>query len=483
MTNLHEILTKNFKFTAFRGEQEAILRKVWANENLLALMPTGMGKSLCFQFPAKMREGLVVVISPLIALMQDQIYKAQELGIAATALNSTLSRDERESRQERIKKGDFKLLFVTPERFRKPEFLECIQGRHIQLLAVDEAHCISQWGHDFRPDYSRVGEFRKLLGQPPTLALTATATPEVQQDILKKLEIPTAATISGGIERPNLALNIHDVYGLDEKIRIIVGLRHQQGGAAIIYCSLIQTLKKISSALQRLGMDHLVYHGDLSPQDRKRNQRRFISEENPLMIATPAFGLGIDKDNVRLLVHAETPNALESYFQEVGRAGRDGEPASCHLLYDQDDISIQMEFLKWSHPEPEFIRKVYHLIEGNRLQVDQSGFDFLREQMNFRNRRDFRSEAAVNILERWGCLQKSEDRFPYACVQEPSAEQFALENGAEILKAQNTKLLKMVQWATQETECRMNQIYSYFGHHHEAVCGKCDICLGQAQKV
>lgn len=475
--DLHDLLKKHFEFTTFRGEQEAVLRKVWQGENALALMPTGMGKSLCFQFPAKIREGLVIVISPLIALMQDQVLKAKDLDISATCLNSTLTRDERESRQDRLAKGDFKLLYVTPERFRKPEFLKAIEGRKIQLLAVDEAHCISQWGHDFRPDYSRVGEFRALLGNPPTIALTATATPEVQKDILTKLNIPDAEIISAGIERPNLALRVHDLYGIDDKIRAIIGLRYQQPGAAIVYCSLIQTLRKISSELTRAGVQHLVYHGDLSPQDRKRNQKAFIAEEAPLMLATPAFGLGIDKANVRLLIHSEIPSALESYFQEVGRAGRDGVDSFCHLLYDQDDVSIQMEFLKWSHPDPEFIAKIYDLIEQNRLRVNQEKFDFLREQMNFRNRRDFRAEAAVSILERWGCLEKSDDPFPYQCVHAPTQEQFAAENGPVILRAQNSKLLEMVRFATQDKECRMNFIYHYFGHRHETPCGKCDICV------
>lgn len=476
-SDLISLLKTNFPFTSFRGEQETILRKIWAGEDLLALMPTGMGKSLCFQFPAKVREGLVVVMSPLIALMQDQVLKAQDLGISATFLSSTLGKEERESRQRRLSQGDYKLIYVTPERFRKPEFLKAIEGRKIQLLAVDEAHCISQWGHDFRPDYSRVGEFRALLGNPPTVALTATATPEVQKDILKKLNMPEAQIISAGIERPNLALQVHDLYGLEDKIRAIVGLRYQIQGTAIVYCSLISTLKKVSSELRRLGLEHLVYHGDLSPQDRKRNQKAFINEEAPLMLATPAFGLGIDKSNVRLLIHVETPNSLEAYFQEVGRAGRDGVESFCHLLYDQEDVSIQMEFLKWSHPEPEFIRKIYQLIDEKRMQVDQGGFDFLREQMNFRNRRDFRPEASVSILERWGCLEKAETPFPYICVHEPTEEQFQAENGPLVLKAQNTKLLQMVQWATQDSECRMNRIYKYFGHESDHRCGKCDICL------
>lgn len=480
--NLSQLLTENFPYKQFRGEQENILQRVMAGQDTLALMPTGMGKSLSFQFPAKVQKDLVLVISPLIALMEDQVQKAQGLGISATYLSSTLTREERETRQRRLGQGDYRLFYVTPERFRKPEFLEAVQKRRLFCLAVDEAHCISQWGHDFRPDYSRLGEFRELLGTPPVLGLTATATPAVQKDILKQLKMETTGKIIfGGLERPNLQLHVHDVYGMDEKIRALIGLRHQVPGATIIYCSLIQTLKQVSGDLRRLGVDHLVYHGDLPASDRRRNLKRFTSEENPLMVATPAFGLGIDKENVRLLVHVEIPGSLESYYQEVGRAGRDGLPAQGHLFYDQDDVSIQMEFLKWSHPEPEFITQVYRLIEKNRGPLDQGGFDYLREQMSFRNRRDFRVESAVNILERWGCLVRAGSPFPYAAVQEPTPEVLEAENSPQLLKNQNQKLYDMVRYATTGDECRLLQIYDYFGHEGASKCGHCDVCRPQTE--
>jgi ATP-dependent DNA helicase RecQ len=268
------------------------------------------------------------------------------------------------------------------------------------------------------------------------------------------------------MERPNLVLNVHDVHGLDEKVRGIVGLKHSVQGPAIIYFSLIQTLYKVASEIERLGIPYLVYHGQLPAIDRKRNQREFLESSDALILATPAFGLGVDKKDVRLLVHAETPNSIESYYQEVGRAGRDGKPSACHLFYDEDDVSIQMEFIKWANPEPDFVIGVYNLIKAGGPGLADEGIDYIRGQMNFYNRRDFRPETAVNWLERWGCLKTDNSKLGYAAIQEPSAEHLDADAIKMRLKTQNQKLLDMVQWVKKAEgltpESRLQEIYSYF---------------------
>ena len=476
MTDLKSELKKHFGFDHFRADQENIVQHVLDKKSALVLMPTGQGKSLCYQLPAKLMNGLVLVISPLIALMQDQVAHGQKMGIRCDFINSSLNTDERKKRYKRLAENQYELLYVTPERFRKVEFLEAIAKVQVTLLAVDEAHCISQWGHDFRPDYSRMGDIRARLGNPPVLALTATATPEVQKDIIKQLQMPEATTFFSGIERDNLKIKVHDIYGIEEKIIKILELRKQILGPAIVYFSLIQTLQKVSQALSKNGVSHLLYHGDLSSQERRQKQNAFMKSDQELILATPAFGLGVNKENVRLLIHGEVPNSIESYYQEIGRAGRDGLDSECHLLFDEEDVTIQMEFIKWANPDANFVAAIYQLIKKNPERVSQEGFDFLRQQMNFHNKRDYRSETAVNLLERMGCLATNDTRFGFEAVQEPTPEMLDQKQIDLRIKSQNQKLLAILQFAKQQDLCRMQIIYRYFGIQNLEDCGHCDCC-------
>lgn len=479
---LKEHLRRQFGFENFLPLQEAALERVLEREDLLVLMPTGGGKSLLYQFVATVGEGLVLVISPLIALMDDQVLKAREKGIEARVLHSGLDRQKKDRCLAELRARQIQLLFVTPERFRKADFREAILAQSLRLLAVDEAHCISQWGHDFRPDYSRLGEIREFLGKPPTLAVTATATPQVQKDILQSLGIPDAGVLKAAMERPNLGLFVHDVYGWEEKIRSVVGLHFQAQGSVIVYTSLIQSLYKLKRELERLGLIPMIYHGQMNARQRLRTLKEFLRAENALIIATPAFGLGVDKPDLRSVIHVEIPGSIEAYFQEVGRAGRDGLPATAHLLLDPDDVSIQEEFVKWANPEESVIEHIYRLIEKRDPELDQRGFDYLREQINYYNRRDYRAETAVALLERWGCLSGASDlRFPYVVQEEPDEADFKAMKTEVRKRVQTTKLLQLVQ-LLQETEgCRQKSVIEYFGEkpsfHGQAVCGICDLCL------
>lgn len=474
-------LYEKFGHPTFRPFQEEILREVLAGKSAFGLMPTGGGKSLLYQFVAAKRDGLVLVISPLIALMDDQVLKAEKHKLRATCLHSGIDKNEKSKRLEALEKGEIDLLFVTPERFRKSDFTNALAKRlPLKLFVVDEAHCISQWGYDFRPDFSRLGEIREAIGNPPTLALTATATPEVRQDILTQLRMTDAQTISAGLLRANLALNVHEVYGLEEKLRSIVGLAHQAQGVALVYVSLISTVYKFKTELERLGLETFIYHGQLPARQRRRIVKEFVAADKGVMIATPAFGLGIDKPNIRSVIHAEIPGALEAYFQEVGRGGRDGLMAAGHLLYDRDDVSIQEEFLKWSNPERSVIEHVYRLIEKNDPGLQQDGFDYLRDQINYYNRRDFRAETAVQLLERWGCLEldanNPNNKFGYSVASELTDEQLFSMKTEVRMKVQSKKLLEMVRFVEDRTRCRRVLIHRYFGENIGA-CGICDNCL------
>ena len=470
-------LKRIFGLSQLRPGQEEVISHLMGGGSGLLLMPTGGGKSLCFQLPSQLLPGMTLVFSPLIALMKDQVDALRAKGVSAAFINSALSRKEREQSYRDLAKEKIKLLYVTPERFRQQEFCEALVKNQLSLLAVDEAHCISQWGHDFRPDYSRLGEIRQKLGRPPTLAVTATATPEVCKDILSQLYLgEDAKKWVTGVERDNLAVSVHHVFGLEDKIRSLVGLRHYISGPCVVYFSLISTLEHFASELSRLNRPFRKYHGQLPDGLRRKNQEGFLSSKDGLMLATPAFGLGVDKSDIRLIVHVELPGSLEAYYQEIGRAGRDGQVAEAHLLFDQEDISIQSDFIKWTTPDPGFIQAVDSLLRERPDDVKAEGINYLRGKMNFYNSRDFRVETTLNLLERWGLLQWTHCSLKdYKMMGEIPKEMVDKELHAQRLKSLQVGLLNMVQYA-QSKDCRMALIYKHFGLQECEPCGRCDNC-------
>ena len=479
-----EILAETFGFDSFRGTQGQIIERTLGGQHSLVIMPTGMGKSLCFQVPAIAlgakssaepvnNLSLTLVISPLIALMKDQVDALNRKGVAATFINSSLDREQRETRYRGLAEGKWDLLYVTPERFQKPEFNEVLDQRTVKLLAIDEAHCISQWGHDFRPDYTRVGEIRQQLGSPPTIALTATATVAVQDDIARQLGLslvrdPADDADDGmrlfhqGIDRPNLTLKVSEVWDDDMKLEQIIETRREIEGPGIVYFTLIRKLVEFSDRLRADGVDHLIYHGDLPRNLRRRLQERFMDGESDLVLATNAFGMGIDKEDIRFVLHADLPGSMESYYQEIGRAGRDGKPSKCQLLYDQRDLATQMEFIRWSNPDAEFYRRVFDFLDNDLEQCNAFGLEWLREKLHHRQKHDRRLETALSMLIRWDVFRGTVEPLQLEQLSDFPDERFDAAFIADKLKRDQEKLLAIVQYTKHEGD-RKDFLNAYFG--------------------
>ncbi|WPO98925.1 DNA helicase RecQ [Pseudomonas sp. HR96] len=356
------VLKDIFGYDSFRGRQGAIIERVASGGDALVLMPTGGGKSLCFQVPALLREGLAVVVSPLIALMDDQVATLQELGVAAAALNSTLSAEQQRELAASIRRGEIKMLYVAPERLVQPRMLDFLHGLQIALFAIDEAHCVSAWGHDFRPEYLQLGQLAEQFPDVPRIALTATADMRTREEIVTRLHLQNAERFLSSFDRPNIFYRI--VAKDQPRKQLMAFLNERRGNAGIVYCLSRKKVDELAAFLCEQGFPALAYHAGLPSDVRAANQKRFLNEEGLIMVATIAFGMGIDKPNVRYVAHMDLPKSLEAYYQETGRGGRDGLPADAWMAYGLQDVLMLKQMLQNSEGD-----EVHKRVEQHKLDA------------------------------------------------------------------------------------------------------------------
>jgi len=393
------VLNERFGYPAFRAGQAQAVESVLAGKETVVILPTGGGKSLCYQVPALLLPGLTLVVSPLISLMKDQVDALDRRGIPAAFINSSLSSGQVSDRMARARAGELKLLYVAPERFDAGTTLDRLRDIGVSLFAVDEAHCISEWGHDFRPSYLKLAQVREQLGNPTVIALTATATPHVREDIVRQLQMGRPTTIVTGFDRVNLSYYVRSCRTDADKDQGLVEELAARDGLAIVYASTRKSVERIAAMLTRKRIRALPYHAGLDDDHRRDVQDAFMHEKARVIVATNAFGMGIDKPNVRLVVHHAMPGTLEAYYQEAGRAGRDGEPAECVLLHAFRDRFTHEYFIKSAHARREVVERLYDLLQrgGPRVAALDAGA-LARKLGQKTSARDV--EAALRLLER-----------------------------------------------------------------------------------
>jgi len=484
VTTPHEALQRHFGFSGFLDGQEEVIAEIVAGRDGLVVMPTGGGKSLCFQIPALCFGGVTLVISPLIALMKDQVDALVARGINATMINSTLSWPEQRERLDAMRGGSYKLVYIAPERFRAESFLNALAGVEISLFAVDEAHCLSQWGHDFRPDYLRLGKALEKLGHPQCVAFTATATPVVREDITSVLGLRVPFEQVSGFSRPNLSLTIAAVDNAsqkNERMRAVIAA-HRTG---IVYCATRKKVEAVSETLASWGFKCVAYHGGMSDSERERAQEVFIQRRADVAVATNAFGMGIDRADVRFVIHYEVPGSVEAYYQEAGRAGRDGETAVCELLFNYADTRTQEFFIEGANPTAAVIRSIYHylLTEADKDYEVHRTLEEIAEHGAVKN--SMAVGSALTVLARAGYIERFDVpgrrmRGTRLLKPEVLARQIKLDESAIEEKdcRDREKLKAMVEMCYSRT-CRQRWILGYFGEQGEGNCGCCDVCREQ----
>ncbi|MDX2109391.1 MAG: ATP-dependent DNA helicase RecQ [Verrucomicrobiota bacterium] len=472
-----------FGFDRFRPPQDEIIRHILEHRDLLVIMPTGGGKSLCYQLPALILPGITLVISPLISLMKDQVDALLSKNIPAGFINSSQTLEEQRRQLGRMESGELKLVYVSPERFRAKGFTQTLARCEIAFVAVDEAHCLSQWGHDFRPDYLRIGKAIQELGSPPVAAFTATATPDVRGDILNSLQMRDPVEIVSGFARENLTFNVVPLDTKVDKLEHILELIKERG-TGIIYCATRKSVESICEELIAHGVRKLVfYHGGMSDIDRNKAQEDFMSGRSHVAVATNAFGMGIDRSDIRFVAHYEMPGSVEAYYQEGGRAGRDGKPAVCELLFNYSDKRVQEFFLEGANPTLETIREVYRVLrkEQNNEHEIHLSIDALVEKFPEKV-----NPMAVSTALSFLAKQEVVDRFDIPGQRVRGTRLLHPELSPERLKLDTKNLQDKRQRDTQRLEamvkfcfakrCRQQWILEYFGEHDSAPCGRCDYC-------
>ncbi len=476
--DLRAALREKFGFERFHPGQEEVVSRVLAGQNTLAILATGAGKSLCYQLPALLLRGTTVVVSPLIALMKDQLDMLAALGIKEiVALNSTLSEDQEADAIKRIQSGKIKIVFVTPEKLEDETFVGILQKLKIPLFVVDEAHCISAWGHDFRPAYLGLGNVIAQLRHPTVLALTATATPAVREDILLQLGIPDTKPIVKGFDRPNLVYEVRRAESEAEKLRVLKELFAELEGTGIIYTATIKNALEVQRyLLDSLGVPAAVYHSKLQKHDRIAVHELFMDEAIRAVVATNAFGLGIDKPNIRFVIHYDLPGSVEAYTQEAGRAGRDGDRSRCVLLYRMSDTRVQNYFLTGKYPDVEEVQKIFATLEYFDAQEGGVSLTDLRKISQLPLTK---LKVILALLKKSGfILTTARAKYQLSPAAKKNRDLVLNLASYETKKSYDqSKLAMMLQYA-ESRSCRRNFILNYFGEDYEREnCGACDNCL------
>ncbi|MEO8226500.1 MAG: ATP-dependent DNA helicase RecQ [Gemmatimonadota bacterium] len=463
---VEEALHRHFGLAAFRPGQREAVDAMLAGRDVVAVMPTGAGKSLCFQLPAMLLDGVTIVVSPLIALMKDQVDVLRARGIAAAAVHSMLPPGERYEVERELAQGALRLVYVAPERLGSAAFRSALAQARPARLVIDEAHCISQWGHDFRPDYRRLGALRTELGIPAA-AFTATATPDVRADIAVQLGLVAPLELVTGFERPNLTLAVETCRGRDDKARALDTLMREMGLPGIVYASTRKNVELWAEFLEARGVRAGRYHAGLTDEERNRVQDDFLAGRIDVIAATNAFGMGVDKRDIRFVAHADLPGSVEAYYQEAGRAGRDGEPSRCTLFFSPADVRTQEFFLAGGNPSASTFRRVWALL------ADGAGDDEIEQQAGEESTERMAAVTAARLLR----------RAAEAAGIRTGSGPLPVDLGARAEKARRDRerLDTMVRYGFARG-CRTRFIYDYFAGGarggSEPRCGTCDVCLG-----